>query len=68
MTVSKKVGNAVNRNRVKRMIREGVRKEYTLLKTSWDIVFIARSSAALSTSEDIQHQIQTIFQYLSRKS
>ena len=68
MTVSKKVGNAVQRNRVKRMIREGIRKEYSLLKMSWDIVLIARSSALSSTTENIQYQIKSIFQNLSRKS
>ena len=68
MTVSKKVGNAVQRNRVKRMIREGIRKEYSILKMSWDIVFIARSTALFSTTENIQYQIKSIFQNLSRKS
>ena len=67
ITVSKKVGNAVRRNRVKRMIREGVRKEYFLLTKPWDIVIIARSSAFFSSTEKIQNQIQSVFKYLSRK-
>jgi len=67
ITVSKKVGNAVRRNRVKRMIREGVRKEYSLLNKSWDLVIIARSTAFFSSTEKIQNQVQSVFAYLSRK-
>ena len=50
ITVSKRVGNAVTRNRVKRIIREILR--LTPLPAGWDIVFIARSTAA-TTAYDI---------------
>ncbi len=43
-TVSRRVGKAVVRNRVKRMLREILRQ--TPLQSGWDIIFIARSSAA----------------------
>ena len=43
-TVSRRVGKAVVRNRVKRLLREILRQ--TLLRPGWDIIFIARSSAA----------------------
>jgi ribonuclease P protein component len=42
-SVSRQVGNAVVRNRVKRRLREVVRQ--TSLKAGWDIVFIARTPA-----------------------
>ena len=44
LSVSKRVGNAVTRNRVKRLLREILR--ITPLVPAWDIVFIVRPQAA----------------------
>ena len=44
ISVSKRIGKAVVRNRVKRRLREILR--VTPLKPGWDIVFIARPAAA----------------------
>ena len=43
-TVSRRVGKAVVRNRVKRWLRDILRQ--TPLQPGWDIIFIARSPAA----------------------
>ena len=43
-SVGRRVGGAVVRNRVKRLLREILRK--TSLQAGWDIIFIARSYTA----------------------
>lgn len=46
ITVSKKVGKAVVRNRVRRLIREGIFLNYDKLPDGYDYVFVARVKAA----------------------
>jgi len=40
---SKSVGNAVRRNRAKRMLRSAIREYLPALRSGWDAIFIARS-------------------------
>ena len=49
VTVSTRVGNAVVRNRVRRRIREAIRKQLGAVQPGWDFLFVARQSASLAS-------------------
>ena len=54
-SVSRRVGKAVVRNKVKRLLREVLRQ--TALQRGWDIVFIARSPAARAKYDGLEKSV-----------
>jgi len=72
--VSKKVGNAVVRNRTKRRLRESIRRIYAREDglSGTDVVFIARPSAARASCEQLHDQVESALSrirgILSRKA
>ena len=58
LTVSRKVGNAVVRNRVRRRLRELIREKPDLFITGQDYVFIARARAATAGSPTLHKEVE----------
>jgi ribonuclease P protein component len=68
ITVSRKVGNSVVRNRVKRQLREGIRCQRAALVGRWDVVLIANPRAASIPQEVIAAEVCSVFTQLNERS
>lgn len=61
ISVSKKVGKAITRNRVRRLIKEAYRLNIDeKIKPGYDIVFIARVSSKDTSFKDIDKSIKNL--------
>jgi ribonuclease P protein component len=53
ISVGKRLGGAVDRNRVKRRVREHMRARVKELQSGWDVVIVARPPIARATFDQI---------------
>ena len=67
LTVSRKVGNAVRRNEVKRWLRESIRHRRADLQGRWDVVFIATPRAARAGFDALDRDIEEAIRKIPRE-
>lgn len=61
-SVSRRVGNAVTRNRIKRRMRECVRRFLPLVSSGWDVLLIARSQANQASFVQLEDAVADLLQ------
>lgn len=61
ISVSKKVGKSVTRNRIKRLIKESYRLNRNELNIGYDLVFIARNAANGRNYNEIDEAVKNLF-------
>jgi ribonuclease P protein component len=60
-TVPRALGKAVQRNRLKRRMREAVRSQFGSLPENWAIVFNPRRSVLEASFEDLCREVGRLF-------
>jgi ribonuclease P protein component len=60
MATSRSLGGAVQRNRVRRRLRELVRERYGEMETGWDLLLIARPDAVRATYAELREALGSL--------
>jgi ribonuclease P protein component len=60
--VSKRIGNAVKRSKIKRQLREVVRLKQNLIEAGWDILLIARVPIRTAAYQEMDRSVIHLLQ------
>lgn len=67
ITVSAKVGIAVVRNRIRRVVREWFRSRRMSLAPGWDVVVVARTQAAQADAAALRGSLEALWVELQKR-
>ena len=65
VAAGRRVGGAVQRNRAKRLLREGIRPLYASIAPGWDILLMARGAVLAASSTQITAKLDQVLRKLS---
>jgi ribonuclease P protein component len=67
-TTPRALGKAVRRNRIRRRVREAVRRHFAELERGWDVVVNPRAAALQASFEELEAAVGKLFRELREKS
>lgn len=65
-TTPRALGKAIRRNRIRRRLREAVRRRFTELESGWDVVLNPRAAALQASFADLEAAVEKLLRELRR--
>ena len=62
VAAGRSIGNAVKRNRAKRILREVLRPQLQFIQAGWDVILISRHNLSTATFEETKQALSQLLQ------